>query len=104
MTQPTPDTRQPRTLAEALRRQGWYLQGERLMAPHATLWLPEPYLESLDCELVEGQARRRYRRLSRCSYFRSSFDRDCALEDIQSLMDALAELRQVRWPELAQAS
>jgi len=92
-------------LLEALRRQGFYRSGDRVVAPHATIWLAYDALPFTDLEALGREAARRLgrKRPHRHQYL-SPYDWDCAMEDAEALLDALDDAISLRWQRLAQAS
>jgi hypothetical protein len=92
-------------LLEVLHNQGFYRSGNRLVAPHATLWLSYEALPYTDLEVLEREAARRLgraRRLRRAHY--SPHDWDCAIEDAEALLEALGEVVRATWQALPRAS
>ncbi len=87
------DSRDLLLLVTALAEQGFHKSGERLIAPHGTLWISPPMLEYAGIEGLRYEARRRLARARRQrKLFQSEYDWDCALEDAESLMQALDEI------------
>ena len=102
MTQPN---EQAIHLLEALRRQGFYRSGDRVVAPHATIWLAYDALPFTDLEAIGREAARRLGRKRRHRHqYLSPYDWDCAVEDAEALLDALDDAISLRWQRLAQAS
>ena len=92
-------------LLEALRRQGFYRSGNRIVAPHATLWLPCDALPFTDLAVLEREAARRLARKRRHrQFYASPYDWDCAMEDAEALLDAVDEVMQQTWLVLPKAS
>jgi hypothetical protein len=89
----------------ALAEQGFYRSGERLMAPNGTVWLSKPMLELCGVDGLRTEARQRLsRKLRQRRSYESSYDWQCAVEDVQSLLGALDQVHQAREPEpLAEA-
>jgi hypothetical protein len=79
------------SLPAALAEQGFYRSGERLIAPHGTLWLTRGLLEDEAVFFVlrrEAAARLARRRKS----YQSAYDWECAREDAECLLAALEML------------
>jgi len=84
---------------------GWYQTGERLVAPNGTLWLPIRGMQWLNLEGLQREAEQRLRRRKRGrKAFQNQYDAFCAVDDAESLLDAVCLAVESRWPELANAS
>ncbi len=95
----------PSHLIEELFNRGWMKSGSRLLSPHVTLWLPEDVLTWLSLESLEREALGRLRRRKRGrKAFRNTFDADRAVDDAQSLLEAVQATLDVVCAPLAQAS
>ncbi|MEZ4226399.1 MAG: hypothetical protein R3B13_35970 [Polyangiaceae bacterium] len=92
-------------LSKELVSRGWYQSGERLVAPNGTLWLPVRDLcwLSLDGLTHEATQRLRRRKRGRKSY-ENLYDAFCAVDDAESLLDALRPTVEQTWQPLANAS
>jgi hypothetical protein len=89
----------------ALAEQGFYRSGERLLAPNGTVWLSQPMLDLCGVDGLRLEAGRRLsRKLRQRRSYESSYDWQCAVEDVQSLLSALDQVDEARQPEpLAEA-
>jgi hypothetical protein len=77
-------------LVSALSEQGFYRSGERLIAPNGTLWVSRPMLELEGLDGLRYEARRRLgKKLRQRKSYESTYDWQCALEDVESLLVAL---------------
>ncbi len=92
-------------LSTELFSRGWYQSGERLVAPNGTLWLPVHGMQWLSLDGLQREAAHRLRRRKRGrKAFENRYDAFCAMDDAESLLDALAPVLESRWPVLANAS
>jgi hypothetical protein len=89
------------SLVAALAEQGFHRAGERLIAPNGTLWLSLPMLDTTLHSGLRLEAERRLRRsLRQRKSYRSSYDWQCAVEDVECLLVALDSLPADRTEEL----
>jgi len=92
-------------LLDALRKQGFYRSGNRMVAPHATIWLAHDALPFTDLEALGREAARRLGRKRRHRHqYLSPYDWDCAIEDAEALLEALNDATCQSWQRMAQAS
>jgi hypothetical protein len=93
-------------LIHHLAEQGFYRSGERLIAPNGTLWVSRPMLELSGLDGLRFEARRRLsKKLRQRRSYESSYDWQCAIEDVESLLYALDQVDdRTELVTLAQAS
>ena len=100
-----PVNEQATHLLQALRKQGFYRAGNRIVAPHATIWLAYDALPFTDLDALGREAARRLGRKRRHRHqYLSPYDWDCAVEDAEALLDALNDATSRSWQRLAKAS
>mgnify|MGYP003575739504 CR=1 FL=1 len=93
-------------LIQHLAEQGFYRSGERLIAPNGTLWVSRPMLELSGLDGLRFEARRRLsKKLRQRRSYESSYDWQCAIEDVEGLLYALDQVDdRTQVVALAQAS
>lgn len=91
-------------LVRELVERGWLHSGSRWLSPHATLWLPVDVLYWLTPEALEREALGRLKRRKRSrKAFRNVYDAERAIDDAESLVEALRATLEQTAPQLAQA-
>lgn len=92
-------------LTNELSCRGWYYSGSRMVAPNATLWLPRHGMQWLSLDGLQREAEQRLRRRKRGrKAFQNLYDAFCAMDDAESLLEALGVVLSARWQQVASAS